>query len=183
MAKCALYLRVSTEEQTVENQLPALEAFARSRGYEVAQIYQESESAWKAGHQKELGRLLADCRNGRRKFAVVLVWALDRISREGAAAILNMVDTFKAYGVRVVSYQESWTEAPGEIGEILYAIAGWAARMESKRRSERTKSGLSRTVREGKRLGRPQGSKDKKKRKRTGYLLRYANKRAVKSPE
>lgn len=55
--------------------------------------------------------------------------------------------------------------------------------MESERRSERTRAGLTRAVKEGKKLGRPQGSKDKKKRKRTGYLLRYANKRAVKSPE
>ena len=68
----------------------------------------------------------------------MLVWALDRLSREGAAAILNLVNTLKAYGVKVISYQEPWTEAPGEIGEILFAIAGWVARMESERRSERT---------------------------------------------
>ena len=104
----------------------------------------------------------------------MLVWALDRLSREGAAAILNLVNRFKTYGVRVISYQESWTEAPGEIGEILYAIAGWVARMESERRSERTKAGLARAISQGKKLGRPQGSKDKKKRMRHGYLLRYA---------
>jgi DNA invertase Pin-like site-specific DNA recombinase len=54
---------------------------------------------------------------------------------------------------------------PGEIGEILYAIAGWVARMESQRRSERTKAGLARVKVQGKSLGRPQGAKDKKKRK------------------
>jgi len=97
---------------------------------------------------------------------VVLVWALDRLSREGAAAILNLVNILKVYGVRVISYQEPWTEAPGEIGEVLYAIAGWVAKMESKRRSERTKAGLERALRQGKRLGRPRGSKDKRKRRR-----------------
>jgi len=76
------------------------------------------------------------------------------------------VNNLKVYGVRVISYQEPWTEAPGEIGEVLYAIAGWVAKMESKRRSERTKAGLERALRQGKRLGRPQGSKDKRKRKR-----------------
>ena len=70
------------------------------------------------------------------------MWALDRLSREGAAAILNLIDAFKVYGVRVISYQEAWTEAPGQIGEILYAITGWVARMESQRRSERTKAGI-----------------------------------------
>jgi len=171
--KAALYLRVSTTEQNVDNQLPALEAYAKSRDWEVAATYSENESAWKAGHQKELARLVADCRNGRHKVDIVLVWALDRLSREGAAAILNLVDTFKVYGVKVVSLQESWTEAPGAIGEILYAIAGWVAKMESERRSERTKAGLARALANGKKLGRPVGKKDKGKRKRTGYLLRY----------
>ena len=175
--KAALYLRVSTTEQNVDNQLPALEAYADSRGWQIVEVYRENESAWKSGHQKELARLLADCRNGRHRVDVVLVWALDRLSREGAAAILNLVNTFKAYGVRVISYQESWTEAPGAIGEVLYAIAGWVAKMESERRSERTKAGLARAIASGKRLGRPAGSKDGGKRKRTGYLLRYANKR------
>ena len=174
--KATLYLRVSTTEQNVDNQLPALEAYADSRGWQIVEVYQENESAWKSGHQKELARLLADCRN-RHRVDVVLVWALDRLCREGAAAILNLVNTFKAYGVRVISYQESWTGAPGAIGEVLYAIAGWVAKMESERRSERTKAGLARAIASGKRLGRPAGSKDSRKRKRTGYLLRYANKR------
>ena len=173
--KVAAYLRVSTNEQTVDNQLPQLEAYAKSRDWEISDVYSENESAWRNGHQKELARLLNDCRNGRRKFDIVLVWALDRLSREGAAAILNLVSRFKTYGVRVISYQESWTEAPGEIGEILYAIAGWVARMESKRRSERTKAGLARALSQGKKLGRPKGNKDKRKRNRKGYLLRYAS--------
>ena len=175
--KAALYLRVSTTEQNTDNQLRALEAYAVSRGWQIVEVYQENESAWKAGHQKELARLLSDSRNGKRKVDVVLLWALDRLSREGAAAILNLINTFKAYGIRVISYQESWTEAPGAIGEVLYAIAGWVAKMESERRSERTKAGLVRAISQGKKLGRPTGSKDAGKRKRTGYLLRYANKR------
>ncbi|MBI2851743.1 MAG: recombinase family protein [Chloroflexi bacterium] len=90
----------------------------------------------------------------------------DRLSREGAAAILNMVNTFKLYGVHVVSLQESWTEAPGPVAEILYAVTGWVARMESQRRSDRTKAGLARLKAMGKTLGRPAGSKDRKKRQK-----------------
>ena len=63
-------------------------------------------------------------------------------------------------------YLDSWTEAPGELGELLYALSGWVARMESQRRSERTKAGLSRSAAQGKILGRPKGSKDKRKRKK-----------------
>ena len=58
--KAACYLRVSTTDQTAENQLPALEAYASSRGYRIVATYQESESGWRAGHQAELRRLLED---------------------------------------------------------------------------------------------------------------------------
>ncbi|MFC1952447.1 recombinase family protein, partial [Chloroflexota bacterium] len=173
-----LYLRVSTNDQHTDNQLPVLEAWAKQRGFEIVDIYEETATSWTAGHQVELKRLMGDGRKHR--FELVLVWALDRLSREGSAAILNIVNTLATYKVKVLSYQESWTEAPGELGELLYSIAGWVARMESQRRSERTKAGLARAIKEGKHLGRPKGSRDGKKRKRTGYLLRYANKESVK---
>lgn len=167
--KAAVYLRVSTNDQNTDNQLSALEAYAISRGYKVVAIYQEWESAWKNGHQKELKRLLEDTR--KHKFNLLLVWALDRLSREGSAAILNLINALKLYGVKVISYQESWTEAPGELGELLFAIAGWVAKMESQRRSERTKAGLARVKAQGKHLGRPPGSKDRRKRKRRQHFV------------
>jgi len=160
--RAAIYIRVSTAEQEAANQLPALEDYARRRGFEIVQIYSEAESAWKAGHQAELARLIEDARKGR--FQTVLVWALDRLSREGALAILSLVDKLKKYGVRVISYQESWTEAPGDLADILYAITGWVARMESQRRSERTRAGLERARLQGKPIGKR--GRDKKKRKR-----------------
>ena len=162
--RSVIYSRVSTEEQFTANQVNTLSEWAGTRDFTVAEVYQEQESAWKAGHQKELARLLADAR--RRKFDTVLVWALDRLSREGPLAILTLVNRLKICGVKVISYQESWTEAPGELGELLYALSGWVARMESQRRSERTKAGLARVKAQGKRLGRPPGSKDKRKRRR-----------------
>ena len=162
--KVCIYSRVSTGEQETKNQYMVLSDWAKQRGYEVVSIYQEEESAWKAGHQRELANLVTDAR--RRKFQAVLVWALDRLSREGALAILSLVQKLSACGVKVLSYQESWTEAPGELAELLYALTGWVARMESQRRSERTKAGLARVKAQGKRLGRPPGSKDKRRRKR-----------------
>lgn len=172
MAKVVVYLRVSSGEQTTENQLPALQKWIADRGYELVEVYSENESAWRSGHQRELSRLFGDL--SRHRIDICLVWALDRLTREGVAAILNLVDRFKRYGVRVVSLQESWTEAPGDMADLLYAITGWVANFESKRKSERTKAGLERARREGKHLGRPKGSRDKGKRSRRGYLLRYA---------
>ena len=162
--KVVIYSRVSTTEQTVDNQVQVLESWAQQRGFELLEVYKENESAWRNGHQKELTRLVSDAR--KREFDTVLVWSLDRLSREGAAKILNIINTLGRYEVKVLSYQESWTEAPGELSELLFAIAGWVARMESQRRSERTIAGLARVRAQGKCLGRPLGSKDKRKRRK-----------------
>ncbi len=162
--RASIYVRVSTGEQDTANQLSVLKDWAQHRGFEVTGVYGEEESAWKAGHQRELAHLLEDAR--KRRFDAVLVWALDRLSREGPLAILTLVERLKKCGVKVISYHESWTEAPGELADLLYALTGWVARMESQRRSERTKAGLARIKAQGKRLGRPSGSKDRRKRKR-----------------
>ncbi len=162
--KVCIYSRVSTGQQDTTNQSVVLSEWAKQRGFEVVKVYEEEESAWKSGHQRELARLMGDAR--RSKFDIVLVWALDRLSREGALAILSLVNKLSSYGVKVLSYQESWTEAPGELAELLYALTGWVARMESQRRSKRTRAGLDRVKARGKRLGRPLGSKDRRKRRR-----------------
>ena len=132
-------------------------------------VYQENESAWRSGHQLELAKLLDDARKG--KFDAVCCWALDRLSRGGSRVILSLVHRFAGYGVRTISYQESWTEAPGELGELLYSIAGWVAQMESKRQSERTLAGLERAKAQA-----PEGilrrrGPDKGKRKRRSAKL------------
>jgi DNA invertase Pin-like site-specific DNA recombinase len=75
------------------------------------------------------------------KFDVLTCWALDRLSREGAEAAFGIVRRFRERGVRVMSMQEPWTDAGGEALDVLLAIIGWAAQMESKRRSERVKAG------------------------------------------
>lgn len=166
--KVSIYCRVSTGNQDTANQLKVLTDWTEQRGFEIYKVYEEEESAWKAGHQKQLAALIAAARL--RRFQAVLVWSLDRISREGALAILSLVQKLSVCGVKVLSYQEPWTEAPGEIGELLYALTGWVARMESQRRSERTKSGLARVKANGRKLGRPLGSRDKKKRRRRVIL-------------
>jgi len=163
MKNAVIYARVSTTQQELENQLQAINQFADGR-YHIVKIYQEEESAWRAGHQAQLKQLTKDARAG--KLSVVLVWSLDRLTRGGALAILSIIHRLGSHGVKVISLQEPWTEAPGELAELLYAIAGWAARMESQRISERTKAGLARAAQQGHYPGRPKGAKDTKRRKR-----------------
>lgn len=173
--KAVIYARVSTEEQSTENQIPALQRLASEKEYEIIKVYSEEVSAWKAGRQKELKALLKSA--SYHKFDILLVWALDRLTREGIGSIMHLVNTFKTYRVQVISYQEPWTQQDGGMADLLYAITAWVAEFESKRRSERIKAALARKKARGEPIGRKPGAKDKRPRKRLGYLKRYNDRR------
>ena len=70
----------------------------------MAATYEFQESAWKGAHQKQLTQIYRDARGG--KFQVLLVWALDRLSREGPLATLEIVHRLGQWGVQVWSYQQ-----------------------------------------------------------------------------
>jgi putative DNA-invertase from lambdoid prophage Rac len=175
--RAAIWARVSTAEQTTLNQTDALRSWAATRGFEVVVEYQLEESAFNGKHRAKLNEALEDARRGR--YTILLVWALDRISREGPEAMLAVIRQFRERGVRVLSLQESWTDGPPEMQELLNMFFGWMAKQESVRRSERTKAGLARRRAQGVVLGRPAGSKDRKKRKRAGYVRRWDEERAT----
>lgn len=174
--KVAIYARVSTEEQTTENQVPVLQEFAERRGWEVVKIYTEEASAWRAGHQKQLKELLT--RASYHEYDIVLVWSLDRLTRQGIGSIMQLVSTLKGYGCQVISQQESWTlQNDGMMSDLLYSLFAWVAEFESKRRSERIKAALARKRAKGETIGRKPGAKDKMPRKRMGYFGRYNDRR------
>ena len=174
--RVAIYTRVSTEEQTTENQIPALKEYAKRNGWIVSEVYSENASAWRAGRQSELKKLLI--RASYHDYDAILIWSLDRLTRQGIGMIMQLVSTFKSYSCRVVSLQETWTQqGDGMMDDLLYAIFAWVAKFESERRSERIKAANARKRARGEPVGRLPGAKDIKKRKRTGYLLRYADRR------
>lgn len=150
--KAALYVRVSTDRQTVDNQVAELRQLAAARGYEPV-LYEEVESAAKA--RPVLERMLADARAG--KVRTILVWALDRLSRSMVGSIQTVLECDRI-GVPVVSLRESWLDTTGPVRPLLIAIFGWVAEQERSRLIERTKAGLARARAQGKRLGRPPAS-------------------------
>jgi putative DNA-invertase from lambdoid prophage Rac len=172
MLKAVFYTRVSTDKQDATNQYDNMRELAARRGFEVTETYQENETAWKAGHQAELARLIKDAR--KRRFDVVIIWALDRLCRQGGTAMNVLINSLTQLGVGVISVKEEWMDTTGPFKEVLICLFGYMAQAESQRRSERTKAGLKNTLakgvtKKGKRiskLGRPVGSKDGKKRVR-----------------
>jgi hypothetical protein len=122
-------------------------------------------------YRRTLQRALDDAHAG--KFSVLVVWALDRITREGAEGALRIIRQFKQRGCTVVSVKESWLNTAPEVQDVLVAFAGWMAQQESRRRSDRIRAGLQRRRSEGKPVGRQPGAADKKPRKRAGYVASW----------
>jgi putative DNA-invertase from lambdoid prophage Rac len=155
--KVAIYARVSTDEQTEQNQVPILEAWAARRGDEIVATYRDTGSAWQKADQKALANLQRDAH--RREFDTVLVWDLDRLTRGGIARFFNIADGLRQCGVRVVSYRQTWTDTPGELQPLLFSVFAFFAEQESKKISDRTKAGMARVRAAGKHIGRPKKSK------------------------
>jgi putative DNA-invertase from lambdoid prophage Rac len=150
--RAALYVRVSSGQQTTANQLAELHQLCEARGFEPV-LYEETESA--AKRRPVFERMLADARAGRVR--AVLVWALDRFHRSMAGAVHDVLELDRL-GVRVLSVREPWLDTSGPVRGLLVAIFGWVAEQERARLIERTRAGLERARREGKRLGRPPAS-------------------------
>jgi len=166
MADAALWARVSTLKQSEENQLPALHQFAEHHGHTVKYVYRLNDtSAFTGEHRKVLDQALDDAYQG--KFKVLIVWAVDRISREGIEEVLKLYRQLRERGVTLVSVQEPWLNGSDATVELLTAVSAWVAHHESVRRSERVKAGLARRKAEGLPVGgRKAGARDRKPRKK-----------------
>lgn len=166
MANAALWARVSTLYQDPENQVPAMRQFAEHHCHTVKRIYRLTDaSAYRGEHVELLKTAMEDAYRG--EFKILVVWAVDRISRQGIEDVLKLYRMFRERGVTLVSIQEPWLNGSDATVELLTAVAAWVARQESVRRSERVKAGLA--MRKAKGLpvgGRQPGAKDRKPRKR-----------------
>jgi DNA invertase Pin-like site-specific DNA recombinase len=157
ITRVAIYARVSTDNkgQDPENQLRQLRSWCERMGYAVAGEYVEHESGARTIEQrKEYARLFADA--ARREFDMVLVWSLDRFSRNGMAATVVDLQRLASYGISFHSYTEEHLSTDNElVRNILLATLASLAKLEREKASQRTKAGLERARAMGKRLGRP----------------------------
>ena len=159
MSRVAIYARVSTDEQSPLNQIGELRHWAEAQDYRVVEQYVDVVSG--ARRREHLDDLFDDAR--RRKFDVVAIWSLDRLTREGPLATLLYIHRLNAMGVKVYSHQEPYLDPRLPFYESIIALLADIAKWERERRSERIKIGLRRAVVQGKRLERPKGSKDRQK--------------------
>ncbi|MBI4329746.1 MAG: recombinase family protein [Chloroflexi bacterium] len=171
--RVALYARVSTGGQDVTNQLPVLRQWAGAQGHTVGGEYTDVASG--ARRRERLDDLFEDAR--KRKFDIVAIWSLDRLTREGPLATLLYISRLAALGIKTYSHQEPYLDPRLPFYESIVAFLADIAKWERERRSERTRAGLRRAVATGKKLGRPKGSRDRRKR-----MVRRQVRRALSGP-
>jgi len=156
MKKAAIYVRVSTNDkgQDVNNQIIKLKEYSQNRGWQVYSVYSDNESGKKGRRERQaFNRLFTDAH--KRKFDIVLFWALDRFSREGTFKTMAYLNQLDSAGIRFVSYTEEYLNTDNElVATILISIMSTFAKLEAQKISERTKAGLDRARKQGKKLGR-----------------------------
>ncbi len=155
--RVAIYSRVSTDTQDAENQSVQLREFAARQGWQLVAEYRDIESGAKAD-RPEFKRMLDDA--SRRKFDLLLFWALDRLSREGVLQTLTYLNRLENYGIGFRSYTEQFFDSCGPFKDAVISIMATLAKQERIKRSERTKAALARIKASGKRLGRPRVTLD-----------------------
>jgi DNA invertase Pin-like site-specific DNA recombinase len=148
--KAAIYARVSTLEQTADNQLLELRRYVAARGWTAAEFVDAGISGAK-DRRPALDQLMIDAK--RRRFDVLVCWRLDRLGRS-LKHLITLLDELQALGVAFVSLAEG-IDATTPAGRLQMHILGAIAEFERARIVERVRAGLARRAAQGKPLGRP----------------------------
>lgn len=158
-----LFVRVSTANQDYERQIAELTQYAREKGYEVTKVIATKISGYKATIRQDLEQLYQGAKQG--LFKKVLVLEVSRLGRK-AKDIRATIDRLHYYGVPVVFKNlqgiESLTDGQESfVTNIIISIHAELAQEERRLLVERIQSGLEQAKRNGKKLGRRVGSKEK----------------------
>jgi DNA invertase Pin-like site-specific DNA recombinase len=151
--RVAIYLRVSTDGQTVENQRRELKAAAKRHGWQVVETFADEGISGAKGRDKRPGldKLLLGV--ARRDFDLVAAWSVDRLGRS-LQHLIGILGEVHAKGVGLYLHQQGLdTTTPA--GEAMFQMLGVFAQFERAMIRERVNAGLARARAQGKTLGRP----------------------------
>ena len=151
--RVAIYLRVSTDGQTTENQRRELELVGQRSGWEVVDIYEDRGVSGAKGRDKRpaFDRLCKDA--ARRRFAMVAAWSVDRLGRS-LQDLVGFLDELHSLDCDLYLHQQGIdTSTPA--GKAMFGMMGVFAEFERAMIRDRVKAGLARARAQGKTLGRP----------------------------
>lgn len=148
------YIRVSTGKQTLENQKLEIRRYCKFHRLRNIVFVQETVSGTKRPEKRKLGNLIEKAQEG----DIIVIAEISRLGRS-LMMILNVLQLFLEKGVQVRTIKEGYELGDNIQSKVLAFAFGLSAEIERNLISERTKSGLLRAVKEGKKLGRPKGKK------------------------
>lgn len=166
--KAAIYVRVSTDKQEVDNQLLQLRKYCEKSGYKIYKEYVDVISG------KELSRPGYDLmfKDAHMKlFDIIIFWDLSRFSRAGTLFTLQKLKELENLGIAWESYQEPYLKTVGEFKDVILSVMSTLAKIEREKLSERTIAGLERARLKGSPIGkRGKDSKPRKRRSDRGFV-------------
>ncbi len=166
------YIRVSTDLQTVQNQKIAIQEYAKLHNLHNIKWISETISGTKNPEKRKLGELLNIVSEG----DTILITEISRLGRS-LLMILNMLQSFLEKNVKVIAIKEGYELGDNIQSKVLAFAFGLSAEVERNLLSERTKLGIERARKLGKKIGRKKGEYPKKY-KLTGkaaYIKRQRN--------
>ena len=166
----AIYCRVSTrDKQDITTQKTFLKDYAERNNLEIYKTYSDVGESGSKDSRPQFDELLKDMRAN--LFKSILTYKLDRIGR----SLSHLVKLFEEFNKREIDFisatQNINTTTPE--GRMFLHILMTLSQYERELTINRINDGLARAKKQGHKLGRPEGSKDKKRRRRSGYHLRW----------
>ena len=157
--KVVIYARVSTLDQTVDNQLIELRDHCSKMGWEIVKEYTDEGLSGTLSREKRpaLNAMIKD--GYRKKFDTVVCWDISRLGRSMKELIMFLSD-MKDRGIGICSVRQGF-DTSTSMGEIMFQFVGILSSWEREMIRERTLAGLDRAKSEGKILGRKKVTNDK----------------------
>ena len=153
--RAALYLRVSTDGQTTENQRRELEAVAAAKGWNVVAVYEDAGISGANGRDKRPGfdRMLKNA--VRREFDVLMAWSVDRLGRS-LLDLISALQELHGAGADLSLHQQA-VDTTTAAGKAMYQMLGVFAEFERAVIQARVNAGIARARERGTRSGKPIG--------------------------
>jgi DNA invertase Pin-like site-specific DNA recombinase len=143
--RAAIYVRVSTDQQTVETQIRELRQVAEMRGWTVAKVYSDAGVSGAKARDKRpaLDAMLKDA--SRRRFDIVMAWAIDRLGRS-LIDLLGTIRHLEETGVDLYLDRQN-LDTTTAMGKLLFQVTGAFSEFERAMIRQRVKAGLD-TIKE-----------------------------------
>ena len=172
--KAAIYYRISTaDKQSLDMQVKAVRDYCEREGIEIFKEYSDIGQSGKKESRPEFDLMLQDMRD--KLFDCVIVYKLDRIGRS-LSHLVKLFEEFEKKNIKFISATQTFNTTTPE-GKLMLRMMMILAEYERELTISRINDGLKKAKFDGKKLGRPKGAGDKKRRRKSGYLMRWISKR------